>query len=368
MSTALNVIRYSLLLLGLVGIYAVWISSFQNGLFLLNEEFAGKGQLPGTPNATLRTHFTGIDTLDKPLGIFVVFYWPVCQGNLHSLSLVAFPAAVGLGVMWILFALQFSRSNSPTRAIGKMAMFGMGLMLVGPGIFLPVYCSLDLFSTRRRDHLSSSAAEGHLCRNLRSCLLGGYYILVILLALPAPAVVSYDFKQGIIALIQVWPLLVSAMLWLTHLCGKDQIVNLQTTVSAARTSIYISAMACATISHLVPLFISVLAGSSEISSRMVFVPHLAWSSGRVGSVEEGLLRFFQWDYGLGSLALLLWAVGLHILRRKQISQGINYLKLMSEALFLSVIMSPCGAAALYLHRHDSANIASRTGDKPGFSE
>ncbi|OQD69720.1 hypothetical protein PENPOL_c002G01858 [Penicillium polonicum] len=365
MSTAVNTIRCSLLLLGLVGIYTVWISSFRNGLFLRNEEFAGKGQLPGTPNATLRTHFTGIDTLDKALGIFVVFYWPVCQGNLRSLSLIAFPAAVGVGEMWILFALQFSQSNSPTRAMGKMAMFGMGLMLVGPGIFLPIYCSLDLSSTHRLDDSPSSAAEGHLCRNLRSCLLGGYYILVILLALPSPAVVSYGSKQGIIALLQGWPLLVSAMLWLTHLCGKDRTADFQATLSTARTSIYISAMACATISHLVPLLISLLADSSDICPGKVFVPHLAWPSRRVTSVEEGLLRFFQWDYGLGSLALLLWAVGLHIQRRQQISQGINYLRLIPEALFLSVMMSPCGAAALYLYRHNSTNCASKTGDKSG---
>ena len=119
MSTAISVIRYTLLFLGFAGIYTVWISSFRNGLFLLNDEFARKGQLPGNQNAILRTHFTGIHTLDNVLRIFVVFYWPVCQGNLPSLSLIAVPAAVGLGGMWAIFALQFSQSNSPAHAITK---------------------------------------------------------------------------------------------------------------------------------------------------------------------------------------------------------------------------------------------------------
>ncbi|KAL4755950.1 uncharacterized protein BDW70DRAFT_164967 [Aspergillus foveolatus] len=353
MSRALALIESSLFwVLPLLGAHTLWVSSAQNGFFAALEEAITQRELPGSPNAMLRTRFTGIQSIDRALELFVIFYWPVANGNSLALSLLAIPLASTLGVAYVLIVLEASRWQPLARVICRSALVLTLVMLVGPAIILPLYCALDLASNSRIRQSTARAPLHSPIWCLPVCLVAGYYLVVLVVSLPSPAVATDHFKQGMIIVLQGWPLWVTALVWLLSHTLEGQ--GLRTGLRQDRSTAYMFAICAAAIPYLAVVVIACLpssychscGGDASISSMFL---NALFSLDTDLSLEEGLQRFLLWDFVIGSMAVLLWAIGLSLDMDGGKSNG---LCLLGKAVVLSASLSPCGAAALMLWQRD----------------
>jgi hypothetical protein len=106
-----------LVFLSLVSIYTMYISSFNNGFFNLLSDTTAKKRLPGSPEDRLLQRYTGQAFLDKALEATVVFFWPICQGNMAALSLVGLCFSGGIVAVWVLIVIQTCRARSFPKAM-----------------------------------------------------------------------------------------------------------------------------------------------------------------------------------------------------------------------------------------------------------
>jgi hypothetical protein len=187
----------------------------------------------------------------------------------------------------------------------------------------------------------------------------GYISLLLLASLPAPGIISYDFKQQIIALWQGWPISVSLLIWLLQgPIHKPQQGKTESTAATLKYT-YAFAFGCPALCHMVVVGISVLSPSqvplpealhsTDLYPGSVFFPGLPWGEQRVESLEEGILRFLHWDYTLSALAILLWCSAVYYRHEER---GINRVTLSLRVATLAVFCGPCSVAIGLCWRDD----------------
>jgi hypothetical protein len=185
------------------------------------------------------------------------------------------------------------------------------------------------------------------------CLFLGYYLVVLIVGLPSPAVATDHFKQGMIIVLQGWPLWVSALVWLISHTFEGE--GLRIGLHQDRSTAYMFALCAAAVPYLAVVVVACLppsychscGGDTSISS--MFLPNSPLCLDTDLSLEEGLRRFLLWDFVIGSMAVLLWAIGLALGMDRGKNNG---LCVLAKAVVLSALLSPCGAAAFMLWQRD----------------
>ncbi|KAL5049349.1 hypothetical protein BDW71DRAFT_204614 [Aspergillus fruticulosus] len=355
MPNLVTTIRCALSLLAPAAFYTVWITSQQKGLRDYWFQALRTGELAQSPDAKLLESFTGLRAIDVGLKALVVSFWPVCNGENPSLSLLALPFAATAGASYILLALEARRTKSAVAVAWRLAWFGVLQAFYSQALLLPIYCAFTLSPGQNVVRNLKSHRRATFCSipGLKTCLLVGYYMCIPMLALPSPSLVTHRAKQVLLVSMVVWTLWVFPMLWVaSRINGAGESGPRP---EKDRRSIYIFALGTTAIAHGTALVHPLLCRTrsdgcgDDLSPTNVFLPPLPWSIGRFSSLEEGVASFLQWDYLITNVTLLLWATAVYL---RDCGEEIRGFRVALQTLVLSTLASPAGAAVALIWRLD----------------
>jgi hypothetical protein len=196
-----------------------------------------------------------------------------------------------------------------------------------------------------------------------------YILPLTLMSLPAPAIVSIRFKQQIIALWQIWPLLFTITIINYHYLTifRAQQSSKKRSASAKLRYIYGFASLCSSLCHMIALSASITsivqssilqtADSADLHPRRVFLPTINWKTESLQSVEEGLLQFLQWDYGIAAVATVIWSLNVYIRGFQEIGVKIDPFQLAWKTIVYSIVDGPCSAAIRLVWEWEEAFVS-----------
>ncbi|MCJ1300474.1 hypothetical protein MMC08_003271 [Hypocenomyce scalaris] len=200
----------------------------------------------------------------------------------------------------------------------------------------------------------------------------GYVLPAVLLALPAPSVLTFGRKQILMAIWQVFPISVDLLQRIipvissTILKGTDK----RPTPPTSRAMGYIRAM------RGVYLFALILSGFTHISAMTltatskffsglfapeyvgifnpsrVFFPRTISTATQMPSIGHGTLMLLQYDGLIGSASLLIWASALFVRAygRRRIFD--RWLSLVAANVLLTGLMGPVGCVVALIWARD----------------
>ena len=169
----------------------------------------------------------------------------------------------------------------------------------------------------------------------------GYIIPTLALAMPAPNLISYDMKQWVNAIWQVFPLWVGA----AHQLLK-RVVPASSGPGAYRAA-YLFMIYLSGVTHIVSLATTIFPPRSfgPVTFRSTFIPKSFFPSTKVTSLGEGAHQFLLYDEIIGSTALLIWTVFLDARDGGYLASGL-------KALGWTALLGPSGAAAALMMKRD----------------
>lgn len=200
----------------------------------------------------------------------------------------------------------------------------------------------------------------------------GFVLPAVLLALPAPSVLTFDRKQIFMAVWQVFPiwvdLLQRAIPFLVSMVSNAQ--RKSSTIPAEASSKYIRAV------RYVYLFALILAGSTHISAMTlattsklfpglfaaeyvgvfnpskVFFPNTISMTTQMSSIGHGALLLLQYDGLLGSASLVLWASALFVRAYSRRQTFDWWLSFAAMVVLLTALVGPIGCVVALLWARD----------------
>lgn len=91
--------------------YAIFYFTHINGLDELGHNTIDSGKLPGH-NEPLRTHYTGVEPIDRVLTLLTVFFYPALDGQSPTLLLHSIGFSGTFGAAWVLVVLESWRKGN----------------------------------------------------------------------------------------------------------------------------------------------------------------------------------------------------------------------------------------------------------------
>jgi len=212
----------------------------------------------------------------------------------------------------------------------------------------------------------------------------GYILPSILVALPAPSIVSYETKQTFMAIWQVFPIWVSlfqqAISTFVFLRTFDVIdrfspptFDANIRVSTALTTVYVFALAIAGITHLSTvtlmvtsmLFPGLFAPEyiGVFNPSKVFLPAGISPATKMSTIGAGALNLLQHDEFIGSAALVIWAAVLFASACNMKKKFDSWLTLAGEVCVLTALAGPVGCAVALIWARDELILGEVEEDK-----
>ncbi|KAG8532877.1 uncharacterized protein KY384_002755 [Bacidia gigantensis] len=319
-------------LLSVLGYYLTHYLIAHNGTVdrMVQIRDVGPRLLPGT-SEPVRTVYTGIPYIDDQLGILTVIFWEQVDGSRPDASLFAFYFGAQIFPAWGVIMVEGLRKANRGRLISYTAVWGMLMQMFAMACVVPIMLLLHLFtsptvtSTNPEDFMLDASDILTIYTSLAIGLVAPSFLM----ALAAPTVISFDTKQILIAVWQFFPLWVGIAQQVPSLLLKRDEKNsrngkiVRGSVRAMRF-MYGALLAHAAYS-LLSTFQSV--GISEVfpdlfsakyqgvwNFRRVFIPKAITPAVKVDSIGSGFFQLLQYDYIIGSVAVVLWGVTLSRLR------------------------------------------------------
>jgi hypothetical protein len=259
-------------------------------------------------------------------------------------------------------------------------LFGLAAQVLTFACSAPLFLGLHLGSsiTARQPRADNISVPRAVLATLPLIFLVGYQAPSIAMALPAPGVLSADWKQLAIAIWQPWPAYVSILTTVAyHLVSPLLSDNPRASMSTLRW-VYATALATAGLAHLVSWVIplaSVVAPVlfqdrflADLHPSNVFQIPIPWSGVQVQTVAEGVHYFLRWDYLIGSAGILLWAIKLYTVAHKQIFSTVSLTGLLVKIVLLSIVVGPTGAAVELVWERDELVFKETGGSRRVSSE
>ncbi|KAK2768873.1 hypothetical protein FQN54_000733 [Arachnomyces sp. PD_36] len=338
-----------------------------------------QGGLLGSPEVSWISSYTGVPAVDEAVRVVVMLFWPPISGNFPVMSLHFVTLLSGLLSVWLLLVLEACRIRPLAQILPRMIIVGSLMPLLGAGAVFPFCVGLNLHlpdapaykgnedshsgkGPRQPDHCHHSGSSGVTPRfnglGVSSAL--GYILAVTPMFLPAPTIVSFEFKQlAVIGFLFGWLVCIMCLMWVMSLFRKHRkhgIVNRLDTATSHPRSIYAISFAFSAIPTI--SFIGYSAASSmgffsvgyskdsSLGWRNVFYPTFPWSTPT--SAVGAAYLFSQWEYILFSISVLTWSSGLYLQEYHRAKLSINYLWFILKLLGLSIISGPPGAATVLI--------------------
>ncbi|KAJ5663874.1 hypothetical protein N7507_004605 [Penicillium longicatenatum] len=358
--------------------YAIFYFSQVNGLNELGLKSVASGKLPGL-NEPLRTVYTGVEPVDRILTVLTTFFYPVLDGQSSALLLHGIGFSGTFGAAWTLVVLESWRKGNAGTVAAYPAIFGLAAQVLTFAFATPLICALQLGCsvTARHPHADNIRIPRVVLAVIPAVFVIGFLVPTNLMILPAPDVISVDWKQIAIAAWHPWPVYVSILTTAAYyVLGPFFTNNHRASMSGLRW-VYASAFIHAGVSHLVTLVISVatVLAPALFDTRFVDALHpskvysfpVPWSGMQVDTVADGVHVFLRWDYMIGSAGILLWALKLHTVAHKQILSSISWTSLFFKIGLLTALTGPAGAAVELMWERDEL-VFNETGSRHQVSK
>lgn len=182
----------------------------------------------------------------------------------------------------------------------------------------------------------------------------------IAMVLPLTKYMTHDRKQLAIAIWQPWPLYVSALLVLAHYTVGVAFSDANTPsngrkIKSSLRYVYGFAFVATAVPHIIVLALS---GATVVAPRVfqtqyvdswnpvkLFGLPLPWDmpAHKVASVAEGVQIFLKWDFAIGSVSFLVWALSLHRAAHRAAKVQIDQLALLHRVVGLTLVSGLIGA-------------------------
>jgi hypothetical protein len=201
----------------------------------------------------------------------------------------------------------------------------------------------------------------------------GYIIPIVLIALPAPSAVTIIFKQTVMAWYQQWNLFISLPRFIfAYLLRRLYPASGFPTYRTLICYVYIFAFVLAAIPHWTVMVLSCTASlwpglfadgiSNLLRPSNMLIPKSPWSGVKDVSLSEGFRWVIQWDYLIGTAAMLAWAATMYVRARKEhTGHGSPALDILMKIIMYSLLGGPGGAAVGLLWERDKI-VLSQTGE------
>lgn len=263
--------------------------------------------------------------------------------------------------------IALTRSGSLLTIHTSSSVFGIGAQLMTYAVSAPLFLGLQL--------LTSNVSFNPTARNLAvptavvnaipAVFILAFIVPTFSMLLPAPGTVTFDQKQILIALWQPWPAYVSFLLTLVSVTSSSS--RSSESPSKLRKSLrsaYTFALSHAALNHIIAWSISLATVINPVMfspdyrhslhPSEVFTPRFPFLSAdlRVKSVGEGIHIFLQWDFLIGSSAVLLWAVIANVLAHRKIEGEVGWFNFTCKVATSLALTGPIGTAVRLVWERD----------------
>ncbi|KAJ9265780.1 hypothetical protein DTO212C5_6635 [Paecilomyces variotii] len=365
----MRLVKYILPALSAFAVYAIWTFSRDNGLFELVDQSILTKTLPGTKEP-LRTIYAGIEAVDSTLTLLGAFFWTVFDGSNPSLTLQAINFSGSLGAAWVLVVLESWRNANSCSIISLSSVDGVLAQLATYAFATPLYFSFQLWLSPIVGAPSARAiaVPPVILNAIPLVFLVAYQVPSLLMVLPTPQFLSYDQKQLVVAIWQPWPIYVAVLLTtiyvvLSPFASKEK-ANSPIVLRRAFRRVYFFAFASASLTYVASVVLSLAASlvpvlfsekyAAALHHNAVFGLTFPWKSStlRVQSVTEGVHIFLQWDWLIGSVGVLLWAINMYVSAHKKILGKVGWISLGVKLVNLALLAGPVAAAVELIWERD----------------
>ncbi|RAQ61122.1 atmA protein [Aspergillus flavus] len=332
--------------------YMMYISLFNNGFFnLLSHQLATRA-LPGESDIALLSEYTGLKAFDGILESIVIFFWPISQGHHVGLSLTGLSFSGGMVGIWMIVVVHICRIRSFTRGMVITLIVGIAQQAVGPGIVIPCYFALTSRARPPNKNLHLTGTYSTSNHGLVVSMIMSYIFPLVIISLPAPAMISPHFKQQVIAAWQGWPVYF-VIIMTTHHLFINRGHRKEASARRQVLSVYHFGFACSCLCHVAWLsaFVASKIQSLTQSSNLWYLcpygatfPLLNQPAQGLGALEAGLFTFLQWDYGIAAVAAMVWSTDRYIQECHRAELEIDKFRLILRLLGWILIDGPSATA------------------------
>ncbi|RAQ40730.1 atmA protein [Aspergillus flavus] len=347
-----SVLRYVFLLLAMTSFYMMYISLFNNGFFnLLSHQLATRA-LPGESDIALLSEYTGLKAFDGILESIVIFFWPISQGHHVGLSLTGLSFSGGMVGIWMIVVVHICRIRSFTRGMVITLIVGIAQQAVGPGIVIPCYFALTSRARPPNKNLHLTGTYSTSNHGLVVSMIMSYIFPLVIMSLPAPAMISPHSKQQVIAAWQGWPVYF-VIIMTTHHLFINRGHRKEASARRQVLSVYHFGFACSCLCHMAWLSAFVASKIQSLSQSSNFwylcpygvaFPLLNQPAQRLGALEAGLFTFLQWDYCVAAAATMVWSTDRYIQECHRAELEIDKFRLILRLLGWILIDGPSATA------------------------
>lgn len=369
----------TILLPGLVAaaIYGVFVCSFNNGLMpnITAHVMRGDPNVPGV-DVPLKKYYTGIGPIDQQLVYLQIFFWPITSGSSPRLFLQGIHFVGQAGAYWAVMVLEAMRTGNQGRLITFTTIFGLLYQNISLAVTIPIWGMLYLLTKRQRPTSALPVAVSLPTPSITAlppAIFLGLIVPLIAMALPAPDVVSHDFHQNAIALWQPFPLWISlawyALRPLFATRATTERLSAPGKTYAALTRLHVFALTLAVTSHVSALTLSL----GTLLAPSAFAPHIVdaleplsvflprpTAPGVALPLNEGILRFLQWDEAVSCAAALVWAGAVY--RGDTREKGSFFAGLLGRSLLWTVVGGPAAAVVALVWARDEVVLYEAVDD------
>lgn len=249
------------------------------------------------------------------------------------------------------------------------------------GLIIPAYFTLHLYTsiTVQKPTMQSLQIPRVVLLALPMTFIFGMILPSMLMALPTPRIVTADTKQIMIAIWQLWPIYVDALLYLIHAISapsQDSDYSPGGLVRYRRSlrKVYAFAFATTAIPHILCLSIALcavvvpgLVGEcyrEALHPYKVYDTSFPWAAQAVqtSTFASTVQLFLRWDYLLGSIGVMVWAMILHLgAPRQALNKRVGKVQFLVKTTLLWFCAGPVGVAVVLIWERDelilSTNVA-----------
>ncbi|OKL61251.1 hypothetical protein UA08_03389 [Talaromyces atroroseus] len=347
--------------------FAIFTFSKENGVLDLLEGFGKQKTLPSASGSeALKTSYTGIEAIDEILTVLTLFFAPVVDGSNASLALHSFAFSGAFGSAWILAVLESWRAGSSRKFVSFPSIFGIVAQVMTYAVSAPLFLGLQLLfsDVSLQPTARNIAIPTAVVKAIPAVFIVAYILPTYSMLLPAPGIVTFEQKQTLIALWQLWPAYVSFLLTLVSILFSSTSSATPSQLRKSLRATYTFALSYAAISHVAAWSISL----ATIATPMIFSTEYLHSlhpsqvfglrnpftsaDFKVDSASEGVHIFLQWDNIIGSLAVLLWAVIANVSAHRKTEGQVGWLCLLFQISTSLALTGPIGTAVRLVWERD----------------
>ncbi|KAL8715780.1 MAG: hypothetical protein Q9220_000447 [cf. Caloplaca sp. 1 TL-2023] len=325
------------------------------------------GQIP------LKKTYTGFAAIDYQLTVLTLFFYKIVDGSHPGASLQAYHFCGQLIAGYGLLVLESLRQGNQWKIVSFITIWGLSLQNAAMAVLIPLYFALHLstsptVSSRKQcDLLPDSFRLSYLPFSITI----GLILPSVLVALPAPTVLTYESKQVCMAIWQMFPLWVGLLQGMMPLIssyisgapgpenGSERTIDHMRTIYAMLMTVaMVSRISTCTIAFSAILFPSLFAPrvAHLLTPMAVFVPRAATPSVKVPSIAAGAFQFLQYDEMVGESATVVWSAALCVsgTGRKSFS---GWMKSIAIGILIASLAGPQGFAIAAVWARDETFFA-----------